>query len=109
MAAWAVRLSHQAERDVEDILAWTVARFGYQKAEIYAEMLALTLEALVDGPDDIGVTKRDDIMHGICALHVARYGKRGRHYVVFQVKEDCLIEVLRILHDSMDLARHLEA
>jgi toxin ParE1/3/4 len=109
MAAWTVRLTHQAEQDVEDILTWTEERFGSQQAEIYTEVLTLALEALVEGTDVMGVTKRDDILPGIHVLHVARYGKRGRHYLVFQAREGCHIEVLRILHDSMDLARHLDS
>ena len=47
MAAWTVRLTHQAEQDVEDILTWTEERFGSQQAEIYTEVLTLALEALV--------------------------------------------------------------
>lgn len=104
MAAWTVCLTHQAEHDVEDILVWTEEHFGLQQAEKYAEVLTLALEALADGPDVIGATKRDDILPGIHVLHVARYGKRGRHCLIFQSREDCLVEVLRILHDSMDLA-----
>ena len=94
MAAWTVRLTHQAEQDVEDILTWTEERFGSQQAEIYTEVLTLALEALVEGTDVMGVTKRDDILPGIHVLHVARYGKRGRHYLVFQAREgsNCLIK-----------------
>lgn len=109
MAAWTVRLTHQAAQDVEDILTWTEEHFGSQQAEIYMEVLTLALEALVEGPDVIGAAKRDDILPGIHVLHVARYGKRGRHYLIFKAREDCHIEVLRIPHDSMDLARHLDS
>ena len=45
-------------------------------------------------------------------LHVARKGRKGRHFVVFRVARDPdhdVIEVLRLLHDSMDLQRHLPA
>jgi hypothetical protein len=41
--------------------------------------------------------------HGqLLGLHVARQGRKGRHLVVFRVYEKgCVIEVLRILHDSI--------
>lgn len=107
MTAWSVRLTHQAERDVEAILAWTEERFGVLQAEAYMDVLALAVEALLAGPDVAGARKRDDILPGIRVLHVARHGKRGRHFLIFRESEDGQIDVLRVLHDSMDLARHL--
>jgi toxin ParE1/3/4 len=38
---------------------------------------------------------------------VARQGRRGRHFLVFRQIEDRCIDVLRLLHDGMDLARHI--
>lgn len=108
MSPWTIRLTHQAEHDLEDILAWTEERFGSEQAQTYTEVLTLALEALMKGPDVIGSKERNDILPGIRVLHVARFGKRGRHYLVFQAREGCQIEVLRILHDSMDLVQHLE-
>lgn len=49
MTAWTVRLTHQAERDVEAILAWTEDHFGTLQAEVYAEVLARAVEALLAG------------------------------------------------------------
>lgn len=107
MTAWTVRLTHQAELDVEAILAWTEDRFGTQQAEVYAEVLAVAVEALLAGPDAVGARKRDDILPGVRVLHVARHGKRGRHFLIFRASEDGQIDVLRVLHNSMDPARHL--
>ncbi|HRP24446.1 type II toxin-antitoxin system RelE/ParE family toxin [Thauera sp.] len=107
MTAWTVRLTHQAELDVEAILAWTEDHFGTLQAEVYAEVLALAVEALLAAPDAVGARKRDDILPGVRVLHVARHGKRGRHFLIFRASEDGQIDVLRVLHDSMDLARHL--
>ena len=43
-------------------------------------------------------------------LHVAPQGRKGRHLMVFRTHEQGgVIEVLRILHDSMGLARHLDS
>ena len=36
----------------------------------------------------------------------ARHGRKGRHFVVFRSSAPYQIEVLRLLHDSMDLACH---
>ena len=46
----------------------------------------------------------------VATLHVARHGRKGRHQLVFRVDETvCLIEILRVLHDSTDLQRHLDS
>lgn len=69
----------------------------------------MALEALAAGPDVVDVKARDDIAPGIHTLHVARQGRKGRHFVVLGVAEPGTIDVLRILHDSMDLPRHVGA
>ena len=107
---WPVRLTAAAEADFEDILRWTVGRFGEAQARIYGETLSRALEALAGGPNVIGARARDDIGKGILTLHVARQGRKGRHFVVFRIGHDKgreVIEVLRLLHDAMDLPRHL--
>jgi toxin ParE1/3/4 len=105
---WHVRLAEQAELDLLDIAIWTAENFGPRQAESYVETVTLALEALHDGPKILGAKARDDdIGPGICTLHVAREGRKGRHLVVFKEAEGQIIDVLRLLHDSMDLARHV--
>ena len=107
-AVWTVRLADQAELDLLEITLWTVESFGDRQAEEYAETLTLAIEALHDGPSILGVKRRDDIDSGIHTLHVARTGRKGRHFVVFKsAVQPNTIEVLRLLHDSMNLARHV--
>jgi toxin ParE1/3/4 len=105
--AWRVRLAERAEEDLLGITVWTLENFGSQQAEIYAETLSLAIEALLDGPEILGCTAREDIGPSVRTLHVARQGRKGRHFVVFRTAPEQTIEVLRLLHDSMDLARHL--
>ncbi len=105
---WTVRLGRQAEQDYIEILQWTTKTFGEGQASTYAETIARAIEALEDGPDVLGARARDDIQPGIRTLHVARLGRAGRHFVVFRVAGSN-IDVLRMLHDSMDLPRHLPA
>ena len=105
--AWQVRLASQAEQDLFDIILWTAENFGTKQAEHYAETIALAIEALHDGPDILGSKVRDEIGMGIRTLHVARQGRKGRHFVAFSVSEGHIINILRLLHDSIDLAIHL--
>jgi toxin ParE1/3/4 len=107
---WEVRLSAAAKQDYRQILRWSVAKFGAAQAQIYADTVSSVLKDLAAGPDIIGVKACDDIGVNIKMVHVARKGQKGRHFVLFRA--GCFqgrntIEVLRLLHDSMDLARHL--
>ena len=107
--SWRVRIAQQAELDLFEIFKWTTENFGVRQAEYYAETVSLAVEALHDGPEILGSKPRDEIAPGIRTLHVARHGRKGRHFVVFRVADQDVLDVLRLLHDSMDLARHLPA
>jgi len=107
---WTVRLTAAAEDDFGQILRWTVDQFGEVQARLFAETMSAALNDLSGGPTIVGARRRDDILKGIFTLHVARKGSKGRHLVMFRVGRAAdreVIEVLRLLHDAMDLQRHL--
>jgi len=106
---WAIHLAQQAEQDFADIVRWTARHFGELQAQRYADTLVLAIEALAGGPDIPGIKTRDEIAPGIRTLHVARKGRKGRHFVVWRAVAPGVMNVLRILHDRMDLARHVDA
>ena len=109
-SSWTVRLSAAAETDYRQILRWTMENFGSAQARSYADTLSSALNALSAGPAIIGVKDRPEIGNNIRTLHVARNGRKGRHFVMFRVgsiQGRDVIDVLRLLHDSMDLERHL--
>jgi plasmid stabilization system protein ParE len=56
---WKVRLAAQAELDFSEIITWTLENFGERQAETYAETLILAIEALHDGPEQLGAKARD--------------------------------------------------
>ena len=106
---WRIRLTTTAESDLRNILRWTAGRFGRAQARVYGETLTRAIRALADGPHVAGARRRDSIAQGLMTLHVARGGRKGRHFVLYQVSKSAeapTIEVLRLLHDSMDLVRH---
>ncbi len=104
---WTLRLARRAEADFFEILPWSAANFGQRQARVYAETLSLAIRALAEGPEVSGVRCRDELGKDIRTLHVARQGRKGRHFVVFRVSGATTIDVLRLLHDSMDLERHV--
>lgn len=107
---WTVRLSAAAEADYRQILRWTTERFGSAQARVYGETISSALKALSTGPSTRGARERKEISINVWTLPVARNGRKGRHFVMFRVDDipgRKVVSVLRLLHDSMDLERHL--
>lgn len=102
-----MRLTATAEADFQHIIAWTLEEFGDRQAHIYADVLSAALAALITGPTKVGAKERREIGKGLFTLHVARNGRKGRHFVLFRVRPNARqVEVLRLLHDAMDLRLH---
>ncbi len=102
-AVWAVKIVPAAEADLEDIGRWTEGQFGAAQADVYAQILADALATLIAGPAASGIRQRPEIGARLYSLHA------GRHFIVFRAsgKEERSIVVLRVLHDTMDLVRHI--
>jgi toxin ParE1/3/4 len=104
---WPVRLGAIAELDFANILSWTTENFGARQSRIYRDTLVRAIGELANGPDVAGSKARDEIMPGLRTFHVARHGQPGRHFILYRATEGRIIEIGRILHDQMDLQRHL--
>lgn len=106
---WRVHVTTTAANDFCNILRWTAERFGASQARLYSGTLSAAIEALKAGPEVPGSRRREEIATGLMTLHVARGRRRGRHFVLYRIagsKESPRIDVLRLMHDSMDLSRH---
>ena len=105
---WLVQLAALAQSEYDEILLWTLEHFGERQMRVYSVVIDDALDALMDGPSTLGVKARDDIAPGLFSLHIARKGHKGRHLILFRAERRTrVIEVLRILHDSMEIERHL--
>lgn len=108
---WQVRLTAGARADLRNILRWTADRFGRAQSRRYSDTLTQAIRSLEAGPDAPGSRRRDELSRGLMTLHVARRGRAGRHLVVYRIggtEDPSIIEVIRLLHDSMDLSRHAD-
>jgi toxin ParE1/3/4 len=104
--------ARSAPADIANILAWTAEHFGQRHARVYGNTIARALEDLSGGPRIPGALPREEIGNRLFTLHVARHGRKGRHFVLFRARPDDdaqAVEVLRVLHDAMDLPRHVSA
>jgi toxin ParE1/3/4 len=112
-----LRVSALAESDIEDVLEWSNNEFGELARARYAMLIAGALRAIAEDSDRVGVNERPDLGKGVLTyhLHFSRKlvpGARSRvqaprHLFVFRLAKDGAIEVARLLHDSMELERHL--
>jgi toxin ParE1/3/4 len=104
---WRVRLGATAELDFANILKWTTENFGERQSRAYRNTIVQAIGELADGVNVAGSKARDEIMPGLRTLHVARHGRRGSHFLMYRVVPKGTIEIVRILHDRMDLERHI--
>jgi toxin ParE1/3/4 len=110
-----VRLSPEAEADLLDILQWSEERFGPGAAARYAELVIQALRDLEADAGRPGARQRDELPPEVYSYHLAGSRDRvagdrvrtPRHFILFQLRNDAVLDVLRILHDSRDLARHI--
>src|ERR1700681_3842695 len=98
-----VRLGAAAELDFANIVKWTTENFGARQSRVYRDTLVQVIGELAEGPDVAGSKARDEIMPGLRTLHVARHGRRGSHFLMVRAAPQGTIEIVRILHDRMDL------
>ena len=104
---WRIVLSSEAEQDFVRILAYTRDAFGPGQEAIYETTILAAIGELDSGPNVLGSLARDDLRPGVRSVHVARHGRRGRHVLMYRARQEKVIDVIRILHDAMDFARHV--
>jgi toxin ParE1/3/4 len=116
-----LRIASTAKDDIEDLLAWSEERFGVAARERYQDLLA---RALMDIAGDVarpGVRIRPELGLNVFSYHFffSREGAtrrsghakvkvlRPRHFLVGRIAEPGLVDILRVLHDSMEVSLHL--
>lgn len=110
-------LAPAAERDIGQILAWSHQQFGEQPRRRYEALLIRALVDVVDDPHRAGSRARPEIAAQARTYHLrhsrdrvpraAGRVSRPRHFLLYRVRPDGQVEIGRVLHDSMDLERHL--
>lgn len=102
---WTTILGGEAERDFVNILSWTTENFGVRQARAYAQLITAALDEIAEDPYSPRSRARgNDIGEGYRTLHVSR---PGRHLVLYRPRQEREVLVVRILHDSMEVSRHM--
>lgn len=112
-----VIIAPAARNDIADILAWTDENFGPQVLRRYARLIATAIAEVAADPDLPGSRHRQEIANRCRTYHLyfsrnsaGRPGDRihrPRHFLLYRVTESNVVEIGRVLHDSMELPGHL--
>ncbi len=105
--SWKLRISQDAERDIEQVLTTTYDKFGEHKYAEYRGLVALTLQELGSDPTNARTKTRPEIHPQARTVHLARKGKAARHFILYRIVDESIVEIGRLLYDGMDLAQHL--
>lgn len=93
------RLSPLAESDLEEIWLYSFRQWSLEQADAYHRNIMRAIEDLAYGRN---VWQKSNIRVGYWKYPV------GKHVIFFRNPEGFL-DVIRILHEKMDMNRHLEA
>lgn len=111
------RLSAAAQADIAEILAWSHEQFGEDARLRYEALIMAALRDIAEQPERAGSLARPELGSGVRSWHLrlSRDRARGalgvvhkpRHFLIYRPESDLLV-LGRVLHDAMELARHLD-
>lgn len=112
-----LRISAEAQEDIEAILTWTHEQFGEQVRLRYEHLLVQAIWDLAHDSFRAGSRERPELAKGAFTYHLRHSRdhvnrskgriRKPRHFLVYRVIDDGYLEIARVLHDSMDIALHL--
>lgn len=109
-------ISPAARRDIADILQWSLDRFGNMAEIRYDALIKQAIHDIVTDPERAGSQIRPELpIPGLRSYHLSLSRthvsggrvKEPRHFIVYRKRPDDVIDIVRVLHDSRDLARHV--
>jgi toxin ParE1/3/4 len=111
-------LSPEARRDLREILKWSQVKFGRDAALRYEDLIIQALRDIETDLERPGSQERRELQKGVRTYHLSFSRERARttlgvvqnprHFLVYRRRDGLnVIDILRILHDGRDLARHL--
>jgi toxin ParE1/3/4 len=108
-------LSQAAADDIASLLDYSTEQFGSAARQRYEVLIATGLEDLRS--DALRSASIDRPELGVRTYHLRHCRMRAtssvgavgapRHILVYEVSADELVRIIRVLHDAMELERHL--
>ena len=105
------RLSLSAENQIYEILEWSERQFGEMTRDRYAALLVTAMEDVANSPHRKSVRWKRVISGKVGVYHLRHSREnvsylRGaigepRHYLIFRIGGDGIVDILGFVHDSM--------
>ncbi len=113
------RLALAARSDIVDILAYTEQNFGELARRRYERLLTTAIRDVAAEPERIGTVARPELGEHVRTFHLRHSRDRAkdqtgiivrpRRLLLYRLVDADWIDIGRVLHDSMELERHLPA
>jgi toxin ParE1/3/4 len=113
----AFRLAATAEADIVALLAWSEGRFGEITRRRYEMLLITSLRDVAADPERRGSIARPELGPAVRSYHLRHSLERARavggfvrgprHLLLYRALVPDLIGIGRVLHDAMEIERHL--
>jgi toxin ParE1/3/4 len=111
------RLAAAARIDIAQLLIHTERHFGTVALQRYQALLVTALRDLAGDPERIGSVARPELGKALRSYHL-RHGRgraaqgstavhRPRHLLLYRMPAPNLIDIVRVLHDAVEVERHL--
>lgn len=114
-----LELARAAEDDIAAILDHSAEAFGHAARRRYEVLIATGLQDLRSDPLRPTSLARPELQAGVRTYHLRHCRDRAatvegavrapRHLLVYEAPTTALVRVLRVLHDAMELDRHIPA
>ncbi len=92
------QFTEKSERDLEDIIDYTVQQWGVSQADTYLDSLETRAQLLAENPD-LGV-KREALFEGLLSFLY-------ESHILYYMKRSGGITIVRVLHQNMDPMKYL--
>lgn len=112
-----IRLAAAARADLVDILEHSEREFGLAARQRYEQLMTTALHDISEAAERPGSAARPELGDGIRSWHLRLSRERARvegvivhrprHLILYSIIDDATVGVLRILHDAMELHRHV--
>jgi toxin ParE1/3/4 len=96
--------SARARQDIVEVLRYTRDRWGEAQAREYRDLIKEGLNAIAADPE---CGKVRTARPGVLSYHIRQPGRAARHVLFYRLRSSGVVEIIRLLHDSMDFDRHL--
>ena len=109
-----LRQTEPSNKDIAAIWEYTSRTYGVEQADAYIDVLSQAFRDIQEYPERPSSQGRPDLGDCVRSFHIKNSTRRSsseikapRHIVFYSLKYDDEIVVLRVLHERMDIERHI--